>query len=130
MAETKQKIFLSGVVKIPELINKEIDMESARLGIYKYEVVLRAWSVYKIARDNPGSIHLAPKVPIALASEVPDTGAYADGDAGKKHLPGAKVGELPGLVEDAKRTLDAIEKNRPRPKKRGKGGRKDEEGTA
>lgn len=47
MPEKKAKIPLTGQVKLPEQLDREIDAERARLGIFKYEVVQLAWEAYK-----------------------------------------------------------------------------------
>jgi len=55
MSEKKAKIPLSGNIKIPESLDREIDIEAARLGVFKYELILAAWESYKkglIISDN------------------------------------------------------------------------------
>jgi hypothetical protein len=49
---------------------------------------------------------------------------------GSESLSGSEVGDVPQLIKDAKRAVDAFEADHPRTKKRGKRSRKDEEGTA
>lgn len=50
MAESKEKIPLTGIIRVPEEVNREIDAESARLGLYKYEMVQQVWEFYKTAQ--------------------------------------------------------------------------------
>ncbi len=84
MADKKAKIPLTGVVKIPEPIDREIDMEASRLGVFKYEVVLAAWSAYRnsliaitgesVARADDGQNNftgMADKGVIQYASSEP-----------------------------------------------------------
>lgn len=48
MPEKKRNIVpLSGQVRLPEILDRAIDMESSRLGVFKYEVIEAAWKTYK-----------------------------------------------------------------------------------
>jgi hypothetical protein len=53
MSEKKPKIVLSGQVRLPEKLDREIDVEASLLGKYKYEVIALAWAAYGKSSRKP-----------------------------------------------------------------------------
>lgn len=71
MAESKGKKALTGILRIPPETDREIDMEASRLGLFKYEVALRAWEAYKAAKAAASG---------ATPTTVPDFGKSTSSD--------------------------------------------------
>ena len=52
MTEKKPKIVLSGAIRVPEEIDREIKIEAARRNVFHYEVMADAWECYKRAMSE------------------------------------------------------------------------------
>src|SRR5689334_9930617 len=79
MSEKKPKIPLTGQVRLPEELDRAIDMESVELGVFKYEVVARAWAAY----TQKGS----PALPNSDDSKPPVSGERSIGEFGDQTTP-------------------------------------------
>jgi hypothetical protein len=57
MPEKKRNtVPLSGQIRLPEDLDRQIDMEASRLGCFKYDVVAAAWRVYTRKEGRPDSV--------------------------------------------------------------------------
>jgi hypothetical protein len=76
MAEAKRKKPpLPGQVRLPADVDREIDVEAGRLGLFKYELVTKLWKAYKLAQGD--AMALPDRLNIALS----DIASVAESDA-------------------------------------------------
>lgn len=81
MTEKKERVALTGQVRIPESLEMAMNVESASRNIYKYALVAEMWDAYKKLRSDPAepvpstdAIKLGPVVHYS-----PSTGQLPDG---------------------------------------------------
>lgn len=58
MPAKKQKVPLEATIRVPKALDREIEAESYRLDLFKYEVVSRAWDAYQSRRLGPQRVPL------------------------------------------------------------------------
>ncbi len=66
MTENKDRKNFSGVLKISDKLDRAISIEAARLNIFKYEVVERAWAAYLSSSGLPSEDQSTQTGPIDL----------------------------------------------------------------
>ena len=65
----KKKVILSGQVRLPEELDREMDMERAKLGLFKYEVIERAWLAYKVAQKGYSPLTTSGSVAVPISEK-------------------------------------------------------------
>jgi len=102
VTEKKPKIPLTGQVRLPEELDRAIDMEASRLGLFKYEIVQDAWQAYLAKRGEP---HKSAKI----ASDNPIPPGVECASTNKGNTGSVELQVPPHIAPWVKRLLNILE---------------------